>query len=135
MCFRKEASARKESTLINARQPFKRADRVADLLRQIVSEILMTEVPHIGLEGVTITGVKMTDDLQHARVFYRVLDPERRADTKKNLDKAAPTIRKLAGKQLKMRYTPFIHYEYDESVEYGHRIDELLSSIKKGEQE
>jgi ribosome-binding factor A len=117
------------------KQPFKRAERVADLLRQILSELLMTKVHHHGLEGVTVTGVKMTDDLQHARVYYRVIDADQRVAVARQLPKVRGFLRKEAGHQLNLRYAPELKFEYDESSDYGRRIDALLSSLPKRAEE
>ncbi|MFH1016882.1 MAG: 30S ribosome-binding factor RbfA [Pseudomonadota bacterium] len=114
---------------VPARLPYKRAERVSDLLRQILSEILMSRVHHLGLEGVTVTGVKMTDDLQQAHVFYRVFDQAKRVEVARQLKKSAGLLRKEASHELKMRHSPVLTFEYDESLEYGHRIDELLAQI------
>jgi ribosome-binding factor A len=120
---------------MQSRLPYKRAERVSDLLRQVLSEILLSKIHHEGLDDVTVTGVKMSDDLQHARVFYRVLDLAKREQVAKQLSKVAGLLRKEAGHQLKMKYTPHLLFEYDESLEYGHRIDSLLAKIPKSDTE
>ena len=120
---------------MNSRQPFRRAERYADVLRQIVSEALLTKFPHLGLEEITVTGVRVTDDLQNARVFYRVMNPENRTEVARQLSKMAGPIRKEAGKELKSKFTPQLAFEYDESLDYRHRIDQLLASVPKAEPE
>jgi ribosome-binding factor A len=115
--------------------PYKRAQRVADLLRRVISEILLNKLHHLGLESVNVTGVTLTDDLKHARVFYRVLQADRRIEAAKALSKSAKIIRKEAAHEMKMRYTPNIRFEYDDSLEYGDRIEELLSSVRASEEE
>src|ERR1043166_7563076 len=113
------------------RQPFKRAQRVSDLLRQILSELFLSRVHHLGLEGLTITGVTITDDMQHARVYYRIFDPTKRAEVAKIIPQVIPFLRREAGKQLKIKYTPELQFEYDESLDYGHRIERLLQTIRE----
>ncbi len=117
------------------RQPFRRADRYADVLRQIVSEALLKKFPHLGLEEITITGVRITDDLQNARVLYRVMHPEHRTEVAKQLSKMTGAIRRETGKELKSKFTPRLTFEYDDSLDYGHRIDQLLASVPKGDSE
>jgi ribosome-binding factor A len=117
--------------MIGSRQPFKRVDRVADLLRKIVSEALMTKVHHHGLEGVTVTDVHVSPDIKHARVYYRVMEMGKRVEINKELEKVRPIIQKELGSQMKTRNTPHLKFEYDESFEYGSRIDNLLASIRK----
>lgn len=112
------------------RQPFKRSDRVADSIRQILADVFMRRVPHHGLEGITVTAVHVTDDLQHARVYYRVLDSEKRADAEKSLAESKWMIRKELGHELHLKFTPDLHFEFDDSLEYGSRIEGLLKKVR-----
>lgn len=116
-----------------SRQPFRRAERYAVVLRQIVSEALLKKFPHLGLEEITITEVRVTDDLHTARIFYRVMNPEHRTEVAKQLGRMAKVIRKETGKELNSKFTPQLIFEYDDSLDYGHRIDELLAAVPKGE--
>ncbi|HLG18356.1 MAG TPA: 30S ribosome-binding factor RbfA [Bdellovibrionota bacterium] len=115
------------------RHPFKRSERVSDLLRQVVSEILMRRIKHVGVEDVTITGAKVSDDLQHAMVYYRVMNPEKREEVGKKLRRLIGSVRREVGHEMKLRYTPELRFEYDESLEYGDRIDELLKEVHVGQ--
>ena len=96
----------------------------------MVSELLVKGLkdPRIGF--VTITGVKLTDDLHLATIFFTVIgsDAERK-DTEQGLNSARGYIRKELGKNLRMRYIPDIVFRYDVSVEYGSRIESLLKEI------
>ena len=109
---------------------FKRSEKVAEAIHEMVSELLIKGLkdPRIGF--VTITGVKVTDDLHLATVFFTVIgsEEERRA-TEKGLNSARGFIRKEMGRNLRMRYIPDIVFKYDESVEYGSRIESLLREI------
>jgi ribosome-binding factor A len=114
---------------------FKRSEKVAEAIHEMVSELLIKGLkdPRIGF--VTITGVKVTDDLHLATIFFTVIgtEEERRA-TEKGLNSARGYIRKEMGRNLRMRYIPDIVFKYDESVEYGSRIESLLREIVvKGE--
>lgn len=84
--------------------------------------------PRIGF--VTITGVKVTDDLHIATVFFTVVgtDEEKKA-TEQGLNSAKGFIRKELGKSLRMRYVPEVIFKYDASLDYGNRIDSLLRQI------
>jgi len=96
----------------------------------MVSELLVKGLkdPRIGF--VTITGVKLTDDLHLATVYFSVIgsDEEKKA-TEQGLNSARGYIRKELGKNLRMRYIPDIVFRYDVSVEYGSRIESLLKEI------
>lgn len=102
----------------------------------MVSELLVKGLkdPRIGF--VTITGVKVTDDLHLATVYFSVIgsDEEKKA-TEAGLNSARGYIRKELGKNLRMRYIPDITFRYDESVEYGSRIESLLKEIVTKEDE
>jgi ribosome-binding factor A len=84
--------------------------------------------PRIGF--VTVTGVKVTDDLHHATVYFTVIgsDDEKKA-TAAGLASSSSFIRKGMGKLLRMRYVPEIHFVYDTSLDYGNRIDAILREI------
>jgi ribosome-binding factor A len=109
---------------------YKRSDKVAEAIHEMVSELLVKGLkdPRIGF--VTITGVKLTDDLHLATVFFSVIgsDEEKKA-TEQGLNSARGYIRKELGKNLRMRYIPDIVFRYDVSVEYGSRIESLLKEI------
>jgi ribosome-binding factor A len=96
----------------------------------MVSELLIKGLkdPRIGF--VTITGVKITDDLHLATAYFTVIgsDEEKKA-TGEGLQSARGFIRKELGKSLHMRYVPELIFRYDESVEYGSRIETLLKEI------
>ncbi len=109
---------------------FKRSEKVAEAIHEMVSELLVKGLkdPRIGF--VTITGVKVTDDLHLATVYFTVIgsDAEKKS-TEQGLNSARGFIRKEMGKALRMRYVPDLMFRYDESVEYGSRIESLLKQI------
>ncbi|MFW9604747.1 MAG: ribosome-binding factor A [Trichlorobacter sp.] len=108
----------------------RRSDKVQETIHTCVSSILSRGLndPRIGF--VTITGVEVTVDLHLARIFYTVIGDERsRKDTAAGLKSATPYIRRELGRVLAMRYTPDIMFVYDQSRDYGERIDELLKEV------
>ena len=115
---------------------YKRSDRVADLLKQEIADLLLRRIKDPRVEGVTITGVELTDDLQHARIYYCILG-QPSEDQKKNvasgLSKAKGFMRQELGKRLHMRYVPQLDFHYDTSFEYGDKIERLLKEIHKDE--
>jgi ribosome-binding factor A len=110
--------------------PYKRSQRVGDLVREEVADIIMTRLkdPRIGF--VTVTGVDMSDDLKMARIFVSILKPEDREQTLSILNDAKPFIRSALGKRLRMKFTPNIEFRLDTAIEYGSKIDSLLRKIK-----
>ncbi|HOD36954.1 MAG TPA: 30S ribosome-binding factor RbfA [Syntrophales bacterium] len=109
---------------------FKRADRVADLIKAELSDILLRRIrdPRIGL--LTITDVKMSDDLRSARIYFVQMGKDRLdAELQAGLEKARGYLKRELGKRLNLRYMPDVFFFYDKSFEYGSRIDRLLMEI------
>ncbi len=114
---------------------FKRADRVADLIKMEISDLLLKQVrdPRIGL--VTITGVKVTDDLRTARVFFVELGKDQCSEEiQAGLGKAAGFLRRELGRRLQLRCVPELLFAYDPSFAYGNRIERLISEIHREEE-
>ena len=114
--------------------PSQRAQRVGELIQKEISALLLRGLndPRIGF--VTITGVEVTPDMHLARVFYTVIGDEAvRRNCAAGLKSATPFIRQQLGRQLQMRYTPDLLFQYDASIDYGIRIDNLLRDIKRDE--
>ena len=109
----------------------KRTQRVADQVLHEVAQILQREVkdPRVGF--VTLTGAKVSPDLHYAWLYYTVLGEEgARAATQKGLESATAFIRREIGRRLRLKNTPELRFEFDESVERGLRIEELFQGIR-----
>ncbi len=114
---------------------YKRADRVSDLLKLEISQMLLKEVkdPHIGF--MTITGVEVSKDLHVANVFYTILGDEKQvSESAQALSRVSHFIKRQLGKRLRMRYIPDIVFRYDHSLEYGAKIDNILGHLKDSEE-
>lgn len=111
-----------------------RANRVAEQMKKELGDIIGRKLkdPRIGF--VTVTDVAVTGDLQQATVYVTVLDGNRE-DTLKALDKAKGFIRSEIGQRIRLRITPELLFEFDESAAYGNRIDDLLRQINKSSEE
>jgi len=111
--------------------PYKRSQRVGDLLRQEIADIIMRKVkdPRIGF--VTVTGVDLTDDLKIARVFISCLDDKEKEVTLEILNSAKNFIRSEVGKRVRIKVLPSVEFRIDESLGYGDKIDRLLREIKE----
>ncbi len=115
---------------------FRRSDRVAELLQQEIADILLRKVRDPRTSTVTVTGVEVTPDLQHAKVYYSMRGAsteEEKQNVAKGLSKAAGFIRLELGKRLHMKHLPQLHFHYDESFEYGDKIERLLKDLHKDE--
>jgi len=112
-----------------------RANRVGEQMKKELSDIIGRKIkdPRIGF--VTVTDVLVTGDLQQAKVFISVLgDEEQRENTLKGLAKAKGFIRTEIGHRIRLRKTPEIIFEFDESIDYGNRIETILHQIHQDDE-
>jgi len=108
-----------------------RANRVGEQMKKELGDIITRKLkdPRVGF--VTITDVHVTGDLQQATVFISVLgDDDQKENTLKGLEKAKGFIRSEIGQRIRLRKTPELIFEFDESIDYGNRIETLLKEIK-----
>jgi ribosome-binding factor A len=111
---------------------FKRADRVADLIKMEISDLLLKQVRDPRIGSVTITGVKVTDDLRAARVFFVELGKDQCGEeVRAGLARATGFLRRELGGRLRLRCVPELVFSYDPSFAYGNRIEKLLSEIHR----
>lgn len=103
-----------------------RAARVADQIQRELAELIRTELkdPRVGL--VTLTGVDVSADLAHAKVFFSTLSEEGRADSMEGLRRASGFLRSQLGRRLKIHNIPELHFHFDASVERGMRLASLI---------
>jgi len=108
---------------------FQRADRVGDLLREIIAELLRRDVGDPRLGSVNLTAVRLTKDLRHAKVYFNLLgDGVEKNQALAGLKSAAGFIRSRVGQQANLRFVPTLEFAYDEFEEEARRIDSLLKS-------
>lgn len=114
---------------------FKRADRVADLIKMEIADLLLKQARDPRISSVTITGVKVTDDLRMARVFFVEMGKDTySAEVQAGLGKATGFLRRELSRRLRLRHVPEILFTYDPSFAYGSRIDALLMEIHQDEE-
>ena len=113
--------------------PYKRSQRVGDLLRKEIADIIIYRLkdPRIGF--ITVTGVDVTDDIKLARVYVSVFQEGERKTTLEVLDSAKSFVRSELSKRLRMKFIPSIEFRLDTSIEYGNKIEELLKEIEETE--
>jgi ribosome-binding factor A len=110
-----------------------RLRRVADQIQRELAALVRGELKDPGVGMVTFTGVEVSPDLAHAKVFFTVLgDADGREATASALQRAAGFLRSMLGARIKLHNTPELQFVYDESVESGirlsHLIDEAVAS-------
>ena len=109
-----------------------RPDRVGDLIRSELSVQLTRHVRDPGVRHVTVTHVRMSKDLQQARVFYTCPDDaDGRRDTARALRRARPFLKRQLGQRLQLRHVPELRFEYDDTVAQQDRVASLFEQIGK----
>ena len=110
----------------------RRPERVADILREEISQIVGYELEDPRLTMVTVTDVRLSENLKAARVYFTVAGNEEEHRLALGaLNHAAPYVRKQLGLSLNLPRTPEIHFVRDRVEEQGERVDKLLDKIER----
>ena len=104
-------------------------ERLNHVFMAEISNILMTEIKDEDIKFVTVTGVDITSDLSYAKVYVTVLDKEKQKEILKSLNGASHFIRGKLSEKIEIRHTPELKFIYDESIEYGNHIEDLIEKI------
>ncbi len=111
---------------------FSRSSRLGEQIQRDLSELIRTEVKDPRVSLVTVTEVEVSRDLSHARVYITSLEAaEARKDILRALQHAAGFLRRQLSRTLSVRNVPELHFEYDESVERGLRLSQLIDEAVK----
>ena len=111
-----------------------RTIRLGEQIRQDLGDLLAREVRDPGIGFVTITRVRVTEDLLQARVFYTALGDQAAVQkTARALERAVPFLRRALGQRLRLRRVPELTFAIDESIGHQARVEELLEQIKREE--
>ncbi|AHE68240.1 30S ribosome-binding factor RbfA [Legionella oakridgensis] len=108
---------------------FKRTDRIAETILRKLAHIIQQEVTDPRITSfITLSAVKVSKDLSHAKVYFTVLndDPKQTATI---LNTAASYLRTILAKSIKLRTVPQLQFVYDESIEYGKRLSRLIDEV------
>jgi len=108
-----------------------RPERVGEQIHKEVAQLMMHGIKDPRVATVSITGVKVSRDLSLAKVFFTVLDEAtERKDAERGLKSVAPYLRRQLGQVMRMRFIPELRFEYDKSISYGQKIDDLLRQVE-----
>lgn len=108
----------------------RRLEKISELLRETIAELLLRKCKDPRLTSVNVTGVKVTADLKKAIVHYSVFGgAEEKEAVEKALAKARGFIRASVGDTLQLKYAPEIRFEFDKNLEYAQHINTLLSQL------
>ena len=107
-----------------------RVERIAEQVREEISQMLATEVRDPGVGLVTVTRTKVTGDLSLARIYWTIIgDANERKRTAKALARAVPYLRHLLSQRLTLRRTPELQFLFDESVAAQDRIERIIQEL------
>ncbi len=116
-----------------ARTPFKRSDRVASLLREALSELIRFQLRDPRVRRVDLTDVEVSSDLCEAKIFYYcVADEAERLKVEEGLKRAKGFLRRELARRVALRRIPDLRFYYDESINYGERIEARLRELGLG---
>lgn len=109
---------------------FSRTDRLGRQIHQVLAVAMAQESREEALRQVMLTDVEVTRDLSLARVYYYVGDADGLPAVERALGRARGFLRRRVGEQIRARQTPELRFVYDESVERGRRIEEILDDLR-----
>lgn len=104
-------------------------ERIASQLVKEISYILANKIKDQDIQFVTITDCKVTTDLSFCKVYFTVLDEKKKETTLKALKNASGYIRKELADRIDIRHIPELQFIFDESIEYGNKIEHLIEQI------
>jgi ribosome-binding factor A len=118
---------------------FSRSSRVSEQIHRELSELIRLELkdPRLSpkMSLVTLTGVEVTPDYAHAKVFYTSLaGEEHRAEIEQGLRHSAGFLRRELGRRIRIHHIPELHFVYDASVERGTRLSNLIDEAVKSDE-
>jgi ribosome-binding factor A len=107
-----------------------RAQRTADQIQVILSELVLRELRDPRLQGMTVTQVLIDRELQHANVYVNALgDETRQQEVMDSLDHASSFLRREVAQRLQLRNAPHLHFHWDPTLAYAAEVDEILNQL------
>ena len=106
-----------------------RIDRLNKEFLRLISGMLQTRIKNPDAGEAILTMVSVSRDLGHAKVFYTLINQDEREKVQTALDAAAPVLRAMLGKEMRLRTIPELHFCFDESEVKARRMDELLDMV------
>lgn len=108
-------------------------DRINSIFVKEISYILANEIKDNDIKFVTITDCKVTNDLSFAKIYFTVLDSSKIKETSLALKNASGFIRKQLAERVDIRHTPELNFIFDESIDYGKKIEDKIRQIHEKE--
>ena len=111
-----------------------KTEKYANLLLKEINDILYNEIRDIDITGTTATFVKLADDLSYAKVYCSVFQIDKKDKAIKDLNNAEGFIKSiLCKRKLPLRIIPELEFVYDDSIEYGMKIEKIIEETKEKE--
>ena len=104
-----------------------KGERVASDMQRELGNILLLEAKDEDFTDVTITGCEVTNDLSFAKIYFTTTDDREKVE--KDLNNAAGFFRSLLAERLQIRHTPELRFIFDESIEYGQKIEKIIEKL------
>ena len=109
--------------------------RIASEMTRVISEILLSDARDNLMKAITITGAEVSTDLSFAKVYFTSLITNMtHQELEREMEEAAPFIRKELASKMNLRNTPKLKFVYDESIGYASNIERIIKEIHEGEE-
>lgn len=105
--------------------------RIESELCKTVSDILANEARDQLMHTITVTGSQVANDLSFAKIYFTSLADMDHKELEKELEEAAGFVRNHVAEQMDLRQTPKLKFVYDDSIEYGNKIEKIIADIKE----
>jgi len=105
-------------------------ERLGHIMSEEISRVIMEEVKDENIKFVTITACKISSDLSYAKVYFTTLEDSKKEEITKSLNNASGFIRNKLFDKVEIRKMPTLNFVYDESIEYGNKIEEVIKNIE-----
>ena len=110
-------------------------ERLGSVFCEEISKIILEEIKDPDIKFVTITSCNISSDLSYAKVYFTCLNDNKREVILKDLNRATGFIRKELCERVQIRKMPELTFVYDESIEYGNKIEKIIEEIHEREKE
>ena len=109
-----------------------KAERAASDIQKELGSILFLEAKDEDFKNVTLTAVEVTNDLSYAKVYFTTTDDREKVEH--DLNNEAGFFRSLLASRLEIRHTPELRFIFDESIEYGQKIEKIIEELHNEEE-
>jgi len=116
--------------------PGKRSVRVGDVVLKEVAFLLLERVRDPRVQGVTLTGIHLSDDLKQARIYFSVMGDDAQVErAQAGLNSATGFLKREIGRRVDLRYVPGITFFYDPSLKTGNHMERIFEKMREAEEE